>query len=84
MFIEFAPTYLAAFGENVQEYFSSLCNQYHVYWVSYQLNEIREVSVQDFEYILKVVGNTVTDLVLSSRPLSICNVLNKSYKKVPN
>jgi FkbM family methyltransferase len=84
VFIEFAPTYLAAFGENVQEYFSDLCNQYHVYWVSYQLNQIREVSVLDYEYILKVVGNTVTDLVLSSRPLSICNVLNKSYKEVPN
>lgn len=80
IFIEFAPTYLDAFGENVQEYFNSLCNQFHVYWVSYNLNKIREVSPQDYEYIVQKVGNTVTDFVLSHSPLDLSNVLNSSSK----
>jgi FkbM family methyltransferase len=70
IFIEFAPLALPDAGVDPKQYFQGLFRRFHVYWVRWDTRTVRAVGPESYEEINAHVGDTVTDLVLSSRPLS--------------
>ncbi|MCU1228895.1 MAG: methyltransferase FkbM family, partial [Acidobacteria bacterium] len=70
VFMEFGPPGLRAAGADPRELFTRLCTEFHTYWVIFDRGAVRAVTAADYDELEQHVGDRVTDLVLSRRPLS--------------
>jgi FkbM family methyltransferase len=73
VFMEFGPPGLRAAGADPRELFTRLCAAFHTYWVIFDRGVVRAVTAADYGELEQHVGDRVTDLVLSHRPLSFPN-----------
>ncbi len=72
--MEFAPRVLRAAGWEPQAFFNQLCDDFHVYWVSYDSSTIRHIAHSNYTDVVRTVGDRITDFLLSSTPLTLAEL----------
>lgn len=72
--MEFAPAQLLRAGVDAKKFYIQLCDNFEVYWISYQRCTIEKVYQSDYKEIEVTVGNAISDLVLSSFNLDFSEV----------
>jgi FkbM family methyltransferase len=69
IFMEFAPSQLVSAGVDPRDFFNTLLDSFSAYWVLWSSQEIRPVTIADYQRLADHAGDDITDLVLSGRPL---------------
>jgi FkbM family methyltransferase len=72
--MEFAPSQLLRAKVDARNFYSYLCDHFEVYWISYQGRKIKKVQRSDYKEMEAVVGDAITDLVLSKSCLDFSEV----------